>query len=92
MIIFVLECPATADIETETKMNVVSVPIQSVTARSGMNPGAQENSDDNDLKMDNGAKKSNDKIQEIVFVMDKNNKVKKVEVDTGISDDNYIED
>ncbi len=81
-----------ADIETETKDNVISVPIQSVTARSGANPAAQENSDNGDLRTDNGVKKSNtNKVQEIVFVMGKNNKVKKVDVATGISDDNFIE-
>ena len=81
-----------ADIETETKDNVVSVPIQSVTARSNPNPAAQENSNNDGLRTDNGVKKSNvNKIQEIVFVMEKNNKVKKVDVTTGISDDNYIE-
>ncbi len=80
-----------ADVETETKKNVVSVPIQSVTARTGMNMGAQEKSDDSNLAMDNGTKKNTEKVQEIVFVMDKNNKVKKVPVSTGISDDNFIE-
>ena len=82
-----------SDIETETKDNVISVPIQSVTARTAPNPAAQENDNNDDgLRIDNGVKKSTtNKVQEIVFIMDKNNKVKKVDVTTGISDDNYIE-
>ncbi len=81
-----------ADIETETKNNVLSVPIQSVTARTAPNPVEQDNSDNKVLRTDNGAKKpTTNKVQEIVFVMGKNNKVKKVDVKTGISDDNYIE-
>ncbi len=80
-----------ADIETETKSDVISVPIQSVTARTAPNPAMQENNDDG-LRTENGAKKSTtNKVQEIVFIMGKNNKVKKVDVTTGISDDNYIE-
>ncbi len=80
-----------ADIETDTKANVISVPIQSVTARSGFNPDGGDMKEEDNPNAKSAAKKSTDKVQEIVFIMDKNNKVKKVEVSTGISDDNYIE-
>ncbi|MEO8399764.1 MAG: efflux RND transporter periplasmic adaptor subunit, partial [Ignavibacteriaceae bacterium] len=78
-----------ADIETETKKNVVSVPIQSVTARSNIGMGDGDPNNDK-TGGNNSMKKGSDKIQEIVFVVDKS-KAKKVEVSTGISDDNYIE-
>jgi HlyD family secretion protein len=74
-----------AKIETETKSNVVTVPIQSVTARSDFKPEEAEEGEPT-----NGKKKEDEKIQEIVFVIE-NNKAKSVNVQTGISDDNYIE-
>ncbi|MBX2977368.1 MAG: efflux RND transporter periplasmic adaptor subunit [Ignavibacteriaceae bacterium] len=74
-----------AKIETETKENVVTVPIQSVTARSDFKPIEEEEGEPV-----NGKKKEEEKVQEIVFVID-NSKAKSVKVETGISDDNYIE-
>lgn len=75
-----MSCDGT--IETETKKNILSVPIQSVTARTDVNPTKQpENS--------NG-EKTNNKVQEIVFTVD-NGKAKVVNVKTGISDDYFIE-
>jgi HlyD family secretion protein len=76
-----------ADIETETIKNVLSVPIQSVTARTGDFAKKESDEEDNPMpvKKDNGNKKP----KEIVFIV-KENKAKSVEVETGISDDNYI--
>ena len=77
-----------ASIETKTLNNVLSVPIQSVTARSNISEAkqAQNTGQDNQVKKkDNG-----NKIQEVVFVVNKN-KAKAVNVKTGISDDNYIQ-
>ncbi|OGU80363.1 MAG: efflux transporter periplasmic adaptor subunit [Stygiobacter sp. RIFOXYC12_FULL_38_8] len=81
-----------ADVKTETKANVLAVPIQSVTARmdkpmmkepegEGGDMAAQE------VKPKNG--KAN-KAKEVVFIT-KDNKAKMIEVKTGISDDTYIE-
>ncbi|MHB8854509.1 MAG: efflux RND transporter periplasmic adaptor subunit, partial [Ignavibacteriaceae bacterium] len=59
-----------ASIETKTLNNILSVPIQSVTARSNMSEAkqAQNTGQDNQAKKkDNG-----NKIQEIVFVVNKN--------------------
>ena len=78
-----------ADIETETKDNVLSVPIQSVTARTNIK-GPGENAEANDGNPNQNAKKTQEKVKEIVFVV-KNNKAKSVEVETGISNNNYIE-
>lgn len=75
-----MSCDGT--IETETKKNILSVPIQSVTARTDFNPTKQpENLN---------SEKTNNKVQEIVFIVD-NGKAKVVSVKTGISDDYFIE-
>jgi HlyD family secretion protein len=78
-----------ADIETEKKQNVLTVPIQSVTARidkQNMNtPQGEKPDDETKVK-----KERNNRPKEVVFVI-KENKAKMVEVKTGISDDTYIE-
>jgi len=77
-----------ADIKTETKNDVYSVPIQSVTARIPKK--------DDVLNDENGEENSADerkeklKPVEVVFVED-GNYSKMVEVETGISDDTYME-
>lgn len=80
-----------ADIETETKANVIAVPIQSVTARGEGLASQEEQSGSSD---ENApivtVKKKSEKPKEIVFVVE-NSKAKMVEVETGISDDNYVE-
>ena len=77
-----------ADIETETIKNVIAVPIQSVTAR-GNEMMKKEAGDGEEnpaqVKKQNGSNKP----KEIVFIT-KEGKAKSVEVETGISDDNYI--
>ena len=73
-----------ADIETETKVNVVSVPIQSVTARMKKD---KKDEDGDKPKAKNGKR---EKPEEVVFLLE-GNEVKKVKVETGISDDTYIE-
>ncbi len=72
------------DISTETVENVLSVPIQSVTARTDVK--------EKDLEKGAISKTSNSKVEpdEIVFVVE-NSTVKTVKVKTGISDDNYLE-
>ena len=78
-----------ADIETETKDNVISVPIQSVTARTNIKGPGENDADGNEGNPNQNTKKA-EKVKEIVFVV-KNNKAKSVEVETGISNNNYIE-
>lgn len=70
-----------ADIETETKYDVVTVPIQAVTAR-------MDKSKDGEMKKNKSKRRS--KPQEVVFVVD-GNSVKQTKIKTGISDDTYIE-
>ena len=78
-----------ADIETETKDNVISVPIQSVTARTNIKEPGKNGEDDNEGNPNKNNKEAQ-KVKEIVFIV-KNNKAKSVEVETGISNNNYIE-
>jgi HlyD family secretion protein len=82
-----------ADILTETKQNVLSVPIQSVTARidkskteTNVTEGVVQN--ESEAKAKREAKTN--KPKEVVFIV-KDSKAKMIEVKTGISDDNYIE-
>lgn len=85
----------TADIETETITNVLSVPIQSVTTRmggpmDGKDIGGGEEGGGNDFQQVKEVKKEKiSKTQEIVFLI-KDGKAKKVDVETGLSNDNFI--
>lgn len=77
-----------AEISTETKSGVVSVPIQSVTAR-------MPNPKKDDSEEDSGSRKTKDKkkktkISEVVFI-EEGNLAKMVDVEIGISDDTYME-
>ncbi|HOI30176.1 MAG TPA: efflux RND transporter periplasmic adaptor subunit [Melioribacteraceae bacterium] len=81
-----------ADIETETKVNVLAVPIQSVTARLSESEKApventEEEGEAQPQKPKNGKE---NKPKEVVFVVN-DGKAKMIEVKTGISDDTYIE-
>ncbi|GJQ33311.1 MAG: RND transporter [Ignavibacteriaceae bacterium] len=78
-----------AVIETETVGSVLTVPIQSVTAKvdeSKMEEAPEEGGAVNNKKK-NHVKK--DKPEEIVFIVE-GGKVKEVPVTSGISDDNFI--
>jgi len=77
-----------ADIQTETKYGVVSVPIQSVTAR--MKNAEKKPAGDTDEEVSKVKNGKREKPEEVVFLLN-GNEVKKVNVKTGISDDTYIE-
>jgi len=66
-----------ADIETETKHNVIAVPIQSVTARLQEKPNPSQNKEDNPENNSKNGKRN--KPKEVVFIVD-NGKAKMVEV------------
>jgi HlyD family secretion protein len=87
-----MSCNAT--IETQTINNVLSIPIQSVTARSEDNKPKEISKDkdnSNSNVIDKKEKKATvTKPKEVVFVIE-NNKAKMKEVKTGLSDDNFIE-
>jgi HlyD family secretion protein len=88
----------TATIETETKQNVLAVPIQSVTTRSldkKQGPGQGQGGNSNDKPEDMGANDSRikqkvEKPKEVVFVIE-NGVAKAIEVKRGIADDSYVE-
>jgi HlyD family secretion protein len=82
----------TADIETETKHDILCVPIQSVTTRMPkieMKEGDQE--EQAPMAASTALKKKEEiKAQEIVFLVDKG-EAKSTPVRRGISDDQWIE-
>lgn len=84
---------ASADIQTRTKQNVLSVALNAVTTRNKKDDSAPGDKKD-DKKPEQANTKStsaDDDIEEVVFVLQKDNKVKKVKVKTGIQDLNSIE-
>ncbi len=79
---------ANADIQTNTQQNVLSVPINAVTTREkNASPAKEIKNGDDELE----EAPSLDDLDIVVFVKDKNGKVKKEKVVTGIQDINYIE-
>jgi HlyD family secretion protein len=82
-----------ADIETETKANVLAVPIQSVTVRMPKmeEKPAEAAEGEAEFASSNGKKKKEEeKLDEVVFVVKDGKAVTKV-VKRGISDDSYVE-
>lgn len=87
---------ATVDIQTETRDNVISVPISAVTTRVKKEGGGtnevqtetKKTSDDEGNAEENTT--AREEKQEVVFVY-KDGLVRKVEVKTGIQDNNSIE-
>lgn len=84
----------TADVETETKQDVLAVPIQSVTTRlpkmEMKEPQAGAGQPLAATGMAGARSRSENRPKEIVFVVD-NGVVKSVPVKRGISNDSYVE-
>jgi HlyD family secretion protein len=89
---------ANADIQTKTQQNVVSVPINAVTTRDKSDTleanktkkkVSKTEGDEDDNNSNN--KSADDETEVVVFVKEKDNKVKRVVVKTGIQDINNIE-
>jgi HlyD family secretion protein len=80
---------ATADIQTKTQSNVLSVPINAVTTRDKNDVVVKK--DDKEASDINAPAPSLDDLDVVVFVLGADGKVKKVPVKTGIQDINYIE-
>lgn len=84
----------TADVETETKVNVLSVPIQSVTVRKPKMEGGPDQAGENPPAMvvnnGNARGRNEKKTDEIVFVV-KEGIVKATTVKRGISDASHVE-
>ena len=81
---------ASADIQTKTHANVLSVPINAVTTRDKNDSTKTDTKkkDESDLK---AAETSLDDLEVVVFVLDKEGKASKVKVKTDIQDINNIE-
>lgn len=87
---------ATADIQTKTERNVLSVPLAAVTTRD--KKGDVVSGDKATTSEDKGSASTQDKaaasaddLDEVVFVLEANGTVKKVKVKTAIQDLNYIQ-
>ncbi len=82
---------ASADIQTKSKLNVISVPLNAVTTRDNEGQGKDTKvSTKTDEKAPEPSAKD-EEMNEVVFVLQKDNKVKMVKVKTDIQDLNYIE-
>ena len=85
---------ASADIQTKSKINVISVPLNAVTTRdkegNGKDTKVSSSAATTD-KADAGNGGGDDELMEVVFVLQKDKKVKLVKVKTDIQDLNYIE-
>ncbi len=84
---------ASADIKTRKVENVLAVPIMAVNARVKDSDKSMEEKKKEESKEDNGidSKTTADELEEVVFVVEKDGRVKKVVVESGIQDINYIE-
>jgi HlyD family secretion protein len=91
---------ASADIQTKTHSNVLSVPINAVTTRNKNDTAAnktkkttakKENTNTDNQAATSTAAATNDDLLEVVFVLQKDNTVKLVQVKTDIQDLNNIE-
>ena len=83
---------ASADIQTKSKVNVVTVPLNAVTTRDkdGEGKDTKVGAVKTDDKAPDNASKE-EELSEVVFVLGKDNKVKMVKVKTDIQDLNFIE-
>ena len=88
---------ASADIKTKRKDNVIAVPIMAVAARvAGSEQSVADQKKEKQAKEEQlggveEVEASADGLEEVVFVLTKDNKVEKRVVKTGIQDINYIE-
>jgi HlyD family secretion protein len=81
---------ASADIQTQTKVNVMSVPILAVTTRSEKGD-AKDKAKKNGNATDEQENNTGTEADETVFVLQPDGTVKSLQVKTGIQDINYIE-
>jgi HlyD family secretion protein len=90
---------ASADIKTNSKENVLAIPINAVAARVKGSDKSVEDKKKEEKKKQKETDQANDEtpvvttdeLEEVVFVRQADGKVKKVIVTTGIQDISYIE-
>jgi HlyD family secretion protein len=78
------------EIETETRQDVVAVPLQAVTVRTDDKINTRPDVADDELKTQSTQKRAFKRPQSVVFI-NKNGKAELVKVETGISDNGFIE-
>ena len=84
---------ATVDIETETAINVVSVPIQAVTVRDfskDKTKNTEEESEEPKEKSETDVVVQKEDIRKVIFMV-QDGKAVRVPVETGISDNTHIQ-
>jgi HlyD family secretion protein len=90
---------ANADIQTQTHVNVLAIPINAVTTRDQADTLAVGVEEKKNKKSDKPEEvsgeeepiKNVDELDEVVFVLQKDGTVKRTKVKTNIQDINYIE-
>ncbi len=86
---------ASADIQTKTMQDVLSVALNAVTTRDKNSDKAPGDDKADEKKPEGNEPKqsttADDGIEEVVFILQKDSKVKKVKVKTAIQDLNYIQ-
>ncbi len=84
---------ASADIQTKTIYHALSVPLNAVTTRDKKGHTITDKKDDNnnDNNQEQNLTSADDDIDEVVFVLQKDNTVRKFPVKTDIQDLNYIQ-
>jgi HlyD family secretion protein len=82
---------ASADIQTKSKVNVISVPLNAVTTRDKEGQGKDTKVTAKSNEKEAQATEKDAELSEVVFVLQKDNKVKMVKVKTDIQDLNYIQ-
>jgi HlyD family secretion protein len=82
---------ASADIQTKSKVNVISVPLNAVTTRDKEGQGKETKVSSNATNTNEEPAKPDEEMSEVVFVLQKDNKVKMIKVKTDIQDLNYIQ-
>lgn len=82
---------ASADIQTKTHKNVLSVPINAVTTRDKNETDKPAKKKDSETDIKPTSTTTDDDLEVVVFILDKDKKVQKVKVQTDIQDINNIE-
>ena len=82
---------ASADIQTKSKRNVVTVPLNAVTTRDAKGEGKNTEVTKSNASTEKAPTTIDEDVSEVVFVLQKDNKVKMVKVKTDIQDLNFIE-
>lgn len=82
---------ASADIQTKSKVNVISVPLNAVTTRDSDGQGKDTKVSSTSSSAADKAPAKEEVLNEVVFILQKDNKVKMIKVKTDIQDLNFIE-